>query len=194
MSNAEVLTAVARILVDQPFREAFLADPAAALSPLALTPPEREGLLAVEPDTVVLLGRIADYHRWMRIVDYVPWLDMDLRPDLIPLVRHYMRSAPPGLLCRDEALAFCRFVMREADCEPAYLCDLARYERLRISIAWGLHGDTTDVASVPFTFPVTEIAERLGQPGWPAVEPRPCRLAFKKVPGIPAVLVREITL
>ena len=42
-----------------------------------------------------------------------------------------------------------------------------------------------------FQYPVLELLEALARPGWPEALPRPTRVEILKVPGLPAVLVRE---
>jgi hypothetical protein len=37
---------------------------------------------------------------------------------------------------------------------------------------------------------VKELLEALASPGWPELPPRPTRVTFVKVPGLPAVLVQ----
>lgn len=187
MTYPQVLDAVARLHVDLGFREAFFADRAAALAPLDLTSAERDALGRLDPETVVLIGRLADFHRFARIQDQLTWVDGALRPDLLARVSRYMRSTPPELLNRDEALAFCRYLEQEPAETPPYLGELARYERLRISLAWGL---VAEPRAELFEFPIPRIIEALGEAGWPPSERSPMRLSFKKVPGIPAVLVR----
>jgi hypothetical protein len=39
---------------------------------------------------------------------------------------------------------------------------------------------------------VLEVLAALTRPGWPEVVPRATRVEYLKVPGVPAVLVREV--
>ena len=88
------------------------------------------------------------------------------------------------------ANAFCRYLERDPEGSPPYLGEIARHERLRISVAWGLDAGGIDPRDASFEFPIPRILAALAEPGWPAIERSPTRLSFKKVPGIPAVLVR----
>jgi len=132
---------------------------------------------------------MAEYHRLIRVVEHVPWADANERPSLMPLLSRYLRQTAPRLLNRDEALAFCRFVEAEPNPSPAYLPELARHERVRLEMAWGLSGALSSRVEA-FTYPVLRILSQLSGPGWPHVMPEPSHLEFKKVPGLPAVLIR----
>lgn len=92
------------------------------------------------------------------------------------------------MLNRDEALAFCAHLEAAPLPSPAYLAELARFERLRISLAWALPGVTSCHTS--FEYPLDRVLPELVNPGWPVVAPEPSRVEIKKVPSIPAVMIR----
>lgn len=192
MGYSESLDVVARLHVDAAFRAAFLKDPHAALAGVALTPDERERLAALDRAEVIRLGRMADYHRMARIREQLAWMDPGLRPDLRPLLDRYMAERPPQLLNREEAIELCLFLESSPPATPPYLAELARCERLRIALAWGLEPLAGSARVEPFQYPVLQILGALGRPGWPEVLPAPTRVELKKVPGIPAVLVSAV--
>jgi hypothetical protein len=171
--------------MDPAFRRAFLRDPAEALGPLALSSPERLALSALDRESVIRVGRMADTHRLARIREHLPWVDLTLRPDLRVRLADYLERVPPRLLNRDEALGFCAHIEAMATPEPPYLADLARFEGLRISIAWGLTGVTSWSGS--FDYPLAHILAALANPGWPVAPPTPTQVKIRKVPAIPAV-------
>jgi hypothetical protein len=71
---------------------------------------------------------------------------------------------------------------------PVYLRELVRYERVRISVAWGL----VDAHRVElFQYSIPAILEALREPGWPEAARRPTFLEFRKVPYLPAAAVRQ---
>lgn len=188
MAHAEVLSVMGRLQMDPAFRRAFLRDPAEALGPLPLSEAERRALSALDRPSVIRIGRMADAHRLARVREHLSWVDLTLRPDLHEMLAGYLEQVPPRLLNRDEALAFCEHLEAAALTEPPYLADLARFERLRISLAWGLTG--VGSIAVTFDYPLDRVLARLGEPGWPAVPAAPTRVELKKVPAIPAVIVR----
>lgn len=188
MAHAEVLSVMGRLQMDPAFRRSFLRDPIEALHPLDLSHAERLALARLERASVIRIGRMADAHRMIRIQEHLPWVDLALRPGLRPLLATYLERVPPRLLNRDEALAFCEHLEATAPPEPPYLSELARFERLRISIAWGLDG--AQPGGVSFDHPLDRVLARLGDPGWPAVSAAPSRVVIKKVPALPAVTIR----
>ena len=74
---------------------------------------------------------------------------------------------------------------------PAWLPDLARSERLRIALAWGLEPLEGHTRVETFRYPVRELLRALEQPGWPEAKESPTQVEFLKVPGLPAVLPRQ---
>jgi hypothetical protein len=190
MSHAESLEVLARLHVDLGFREAFLRDAGAALRPFGLSERERAALSGIEREVVERLGRLADHHRVARVREQLRWFDLERRPGLGAAVGRYMREVTPRLLNRDEAIAFCAHVEAGGAAAPPYLPELARYERKRISLAWGLVEGGSRRLVERFAYPVLRILEELERPGWPEVEPEETRVEMKKVPRVPAVLVR----
>lgn len=191
MSYDGVLEVVARLHVDLRFRQAFLRDAGAALAPLGLLDHERLGLAGMDPAMLVRLARIADHHRVARIQEQLGWVDFARRPDLVAAVARYMIEVPPRLLNRDEAVAFCLHLEAQAGASPPYLPELARYDRLRISLAWGLAGDGRTCQVARFAYPILRIVAGLDEPGWPDVAQEPEWIELKKVPRLPAVVVRR---
>jgi hypothetical protein len=189
MSYAAVLEALARIHVDLHFRAAFLRDPEAALAGLGLSEAARRALAGLDPAGLDRIARIADHHRITRVAEHLSWLDRGKRPDLEAHLARYMAAVPPRLLNREEAIAFCEHLEAAHPPSPPYLPDLARFERLRIAIAWGLDGAAPCVER--FSYPVLELLRALEAPGWPAAAPRPAWVELKKVPFLPAVIARE---
>ena len=188
MAHAEVLSVMGRLQMDPAFRRAFLRDASEALRPLDLSRAERLALAKLDRSSVIRIGRMADAHRMSRIQEHLPWVDLALRPGLGALLAAYLERVPPRLLNRDEALAFCEHIEDTAPPEPPYLSDLARFERLRISIAWGRGGARS--GSVSFDHPLDRVLARLGDPGWPVVSAAPSQVVIKKVPALPAVTLR----
>jgi hypothetical protein len=188
MAHAEVLSVMGRLQMDPAFRRAFLDDPGEALRPLALSPAERDALSGLDRPSVIRVGRMADAHRFARVREHLPWVDLALRPGLHDPLAAYLERVPPRLLNRDEALGFCEHLEESPASEPPYLAELAHFERLRISLAWGLAG----VSSVAVTFrhPLDRVLAELANPGWPVVTAAPTRVEIKKVPAIPAVMIR----
>jgi hypothetical protein len=191
MSYDNVLEAVARLHVDLRFRQAFSRDAAAALAPLDLLDYERRALAGIAPAMLARLARIADHHRVARIREQLGWVDFTRRPDLYAAVARYMIEVPPRLLNRDEAVAFCLHLESGAEASPPYLPELARYDRLRISLAWGLDGEGRTRRVERFAYPVLRIVAELDEPGWPDVAQEPEWIELKKVPRLPAVVVRR---
>ncbi|HZI15170.1 MAG TPA: hypothetical protein VE153_32665 [Myxococcus sp.] len=191
MGYPETLEVLARLHVDARFRQAWLQDAQAAMAPYALTPREREGLAGADALVVERAGRMLDGHRLSRVHEHLPWADPTLRPGLLPVLKDFLQDALPELLNREEAIAFCRYLEAASrGTLPAYMADLARCERLRISLAWGLEPMSGPSHFESFQYPVTELLAALAQPGWPEVPVRPTRVEYLKVPGLPAVLVR----
>jgi hypothetical protein len=188
MAHAEVLSVMGRLQMDPAFRRAFLRDPAEALQPLDLSPAERLALAGLDRTSVIRVGRMADAHRIIRIQEHLSWVDLALRPDLRALLASYLEGVPPRLLNRDEALAFCEHVEVTAPDEPPYLSELVRFERLRISLAWGRGGVRS--GGVSFEYPLDRVLARLGDPGWPVVSAAPSQVELRKVPALPAVTIR----
>jgi hypothetical protein len=201
MSYPRTLEVLARLHVDPRFREAWRRDASAALTPLDLTPAEAEALHRVDPRVVERAGRMMDFHRTERVREQLPWVDEAKRPELAPLRARFLQDVPPEVLNREEAIAFCRFLEAGEGAPhagllqrlPAYVPRLARCERLRLALAWGL---TPMPASGPhvetFDYPVLTLLAALDAPGWPRVEPRPTRVEYLKVPNLPAVMLREL--
>ncbi|MBJ6760365.1 hypothetical protein JGU66_06290 [Myxococcaceae bacterium JPH2] len=190
MSYSQSLEVLARLHVDPRFRRAWGQDASAALSGYALTPREREALLRADAVVVDRAGRMMDYHRGARVTEQLPWVDASKRPELGPRLQRFMTEALPELLNREEAITFCRDLEARPEGLPAYVSELARCERLRLGLAWGLEPMTKGARVESFTYPVLEILAALARPGWPEVAPRPTRVEYLKVPGLPAVLVR----
>jgi hypothetical protein len=190
MGYPETLEVLARLHVDARFREAWLQDAQAAMAPYALTPREREGLAGADAVVVERAGRMLDGHRLSRVHEHLPWADPALRPGLLAVMKDFLQEALPELLNREEAIAFCRYLeAAPRGTLPAYMADLARCERLRIALAWGLEPMSGPTRVESFEYPVTELLAALAQPGWPQVPVRPTRVEFLKVPGLPAVMV-----
>ena len=187
MAHAEVVLVMGRLQMDLAFRRAFLRDPAEALRPLPLEEAERRALVRLDRPSVIRIGQMADAHRVARIQEHLRWVDVTLRPDLDALIATYLERTPPRLLNRDEALGFCAHVEALAPGEPPYLAELARFERLRISLAWRLEGARS--GAVSFAYPLDRVIDELGQPGWPVVSAAETRAELKKVPAIPAVVI-----
>jgi hypothetical protein len=190
MSYAQTLEVLARLHVDARFRAAFLDDPSAALASAALTAGERGGLLGVDPRKVERAGRLMNYHRVARVQEQLPWVDVRARPGLRVILEDFMMSTLPELLNREEAIAFCRYLEGAHRGLPAYVAELARCERLRIALAWGLEPLQGDSLVETFQYPVLEVRTALEQPGWPESAPRLTRVRFIKVPLLPAVMLR----
>lgn len=194
MSFAQTLVVLARLQLDCEFRRAIIADPAVALRASGLSAEELRGLCLLPAETVARIGMMADEHRVLRIAEHIPWFDLQLRPELAPLFTGYTASTPPQLLNRLEAIAFCLYLENLGVGHPPYLPELARYERLRIALSWGL-GPTADAVaagahSEDFSYPIAQLRAALSAAGWPSAIITPQRLVFRKVPGLPAVLVR----
>ncbi|RKG77101.1 hypothetical protein [Corallococcus terminator] len=196
MGYPETLEVLARLHVDPRFREAWTRDASQSLAPLALTPGEREALGRVDRTVVDRAGRMMDYHRTERVREQLPWVDETKRPDLALLRREFLRDVSPEVLNREEAIVWCRFLESDLPAVqrlPAYVPQLARCERLRIAFAWGLLPMPPVGPHVEsFDFPVMGLLAALDAPGWPPVEARPTRVEYLKVPGLPAVMLREL--
>ncbi|RKH00555.1 hypothetical protein D7X74_38480 [Corallococcus sp. CA047B] len=196
MGYPETLEALARLHVDPRFREAWTRDASRTLAPLALTPGEREALGRVDRTVVDRAGRMMDYHRTERVREQLPWVDEAKRPELTPLRLAFLQDVLPEVLNREEAIAWCRFLEAgnpQGNRLPAYVPQVARCERLRLSLAWGLLPMPPVGPHVEsFDFPVLGLLAALDAPGWPPVEARPTRVEYLKVPGLPAVMLREL--
>lgn len=194
MGYPETLEALARLHVDPRFREAWTRDAGQTLAPLELTPGERAALEQVDRTVVDRAGRMMDYHRTERVREQLAWVDEAKRPELAPLRLRFLQDVLPEVLNREEAIAYCRFLESGvATGLPAYVPQLARCERLRIALAWGLLPmPATGPHVEAFDFPVLGLLAALAAPGWPPVEPRPTRVEYLKVPGLPAVMLREL--
>jgi len=196
MGYSEQLDAMARLHVDTRFRDTFRTNPEAALASLGLTPAEQGALARLPPAVFELIGGLSEFHRVARIQEHAPWMDVTLRPDLGPRVERYLAQVTPKLLNRDEAIAFCRFIEADLPLEPPYLGELARCERLRLSMAWGLEPALGAGHVEALEYPIPRIlqafADAPSAEGWPEAPPEPTRLEFKKVPGLPAVLLRTL--
>jgi hypothetical protein len=193
MGYPETLEVLARLHVDARFRQAWLQDAQAAMAPYALTPREREALAGADANVVERAGRMLDGHRLSRVHEHLPWADPAVRPGLLPVLRDFLQEALPELLNREEAIAFCRYLeAAPRGTLPPYLADLARCERLRISLAWGLEPMAGPTHVESFQYPVTEVLAALAQPGWPEAAVRSVRVEYLKVPGLPAVMVRAL--
>ncbi|CAM4063752.1 hypothetical protein G4177_19095 [Corallococcus sp. ZKHCc1 1396] len=197
MGYPQTLEVLARLHMDPRFREAWTRDAPRTLAPLALTPGEQEALGRVDRAVVDRAGRMMDYHRTERVREQLPWVDEAKRPDLAPLRLRFLQDVPPEVLNREEAIAWCRFLELGSDAPgprlPAYVPQVARCERLRIALAWGLLPMPPVGPLVEsFDFPVLGLLAALEAPGWPPVEARPTRVEYLKVPGLPAVMVREL--
>ncbi|WP_375766924.1 hypothetical protein NR798_35295 [Archangium gephyra] len=191
MGYPQVLEVLARLHVDPRFRAAYLRDAPAALGALALAPEERERLACIRSVDVERAGRLMDHHRVARVREHLPWVDPVLRPELASVLGGFLADVLPELLNREEAVSFCRYLERTVPaCLPAYVPELARCERLRIALAWGLEPLEGASRVESFAWPVKELLEALARPGWPEPAPRPTRVTFLKVPGLPAVLVQ----
>ena len=119
-------------------------------------------------------------------------MDAVTRPALGPVLERCLEEELQWVLNREDAIAFCRFLERACPAElPAYVPELARCERLRIALAWGIEPMDGPSRVERFQCPVLELLGALARPGWPEALPRPTRVEFLKVPGLPAVLVRE---
>ncbi|WP_404368044.1 hypothetical protein ACIHQR_02905 [Corallococcus coralloides] len=194
MSYPRTLEVLARLHVDPRFREAWRRDAPGALAPLGLTPSDAEALQRVEPVVVERAGRMMDFHRTERVREQLPWVDEAKRPELGLLRARFLQDVPPEVLNREEAIAYCRFLEAGEHAKlPAYVPQLARCERLRLSLAWGLVPMPASGLFVEsFDHPVLTLLAALDAPGWPPVEPKPTRVEYLKVPGLPAVMPREL--
>jgi hypothetical protein len=201
MGYPESLEVLARLHVDPRFREAWMNDAGGALAALPLAAPERQALAGVDREVVERAGRMMDYHRIERVREQLPWVDEAKRPEWTALRVRFLRDVLPEVLNREEAITFCHFLEAGANAPhaaelqalPAYVPQLARCERLRIALAWGLVPMPASGPHVePFDYPVLGLLSRLDAPGWPPVEPRPTRVEYLKVPNLPAVMVREL--
>lgn len=193
MGYAETLEVLARLHVDARFRQAWLQDAQAAMAPYALTPREREALAGADAVVVERAGRMLDGHRLSRVNEHLPWADPALRPGLLPVLKDFLQDALPELLNREEAVAFCRYLeAAPRGTLPAYMADVARCERLRIALAWGLQPMSGPTHVESFEYPVTDVLAALARPGWPDAPVRPTRVEYLKVPGLPAVMVRAL--
>lgn len=193
MSYSQTLEVLARLHVDPRFRAAYLRDAHAALAPLTLEPGEREKLTRIDRVALERGGRLMDSHRRARVQEHLAWVDAAARPSLGPVLERFLAEELPSVLNREDAITFCRFVERTCPKElPAYAPELARCERLRIALAWGMEPMEGPARVEVFGYPVLEVLAALARPGWPEVAPRPMRVEYLKVPGLPAVLVREV--
>lgn len=188
MAHAEVLSVMGRLQMDASFRRAFLGDPIEALSAFALSSAERLALSGLDRASVIRIGQMADMHRMARIQEHLPWVDLALRPSLGVSLAAYLERTTPRLLNREEALALCAYLEASAPAEPPYLAELARFERLRISLAWGLDGALSGALS--FDYPLDRVLAALPNPGWPVVSAATTRVELRKVPRLPAVTLR----
>jgi hypothetical protein len=186
----QTLEVLARLHVDPRFRQSWTEDAGRALAGFALSPREHEALAGVDGRVVARAGRMMDHHREARVSEQLPWVDGAKRPALAERLLAFAADVPPELLNREESIAFCRYVEAKPDGLPAYARDVARCERLRISLAWGLQPLASGTHVEPFEYPVLEVLAALEGAGWPEVAPRPTRVEYLKVPGLPAVLVR----
>ncbi|GMT97828.1 hypothetical protein KH5H1_19470 [Corallococcus caeni] len=201
MSYPRTLEVLARLHVDPHFREAWRRDAPGALTPLGLTPPEAEALQRVAPDVVERAGRMMDFHRTERVREQLAWVDEAKRPELVPLRARFLQDVPPEVLNREEAIAYCRFLEAGEHAPhakllqrlPAYVPQLARCERLRLQLAWGLAPMPASGPRVEsFDYPVLTLLAALDAPGWPPVAPKPTCVEYLKVPNLPAVMTREL--
>ncbi|NNC08803.1 hypothetical protein HJC10_38980 [Corallococcus exiguus] len=201
MSYPRTLEVLARLHVDPRFREAWRLDAPKALAPLDLTPLEAEALHRVDPVVVERAGRMMDFHRTERVREQLAWVDEAKRPELGPLRARFLQDVLPEVLNREEAIAYCRFLEAGEHAPhakllqrlPAYVPQLARCERLRLSLAWGLAPMPASGPYVEsFDYPVLTLLAALDAPGWPLVEPKPTRVEYLKVPHLPAVMLREL--
>ncbi|WP_223639499.1 hypothetical protein [Corallococcus sp. EGB] len=70
---------------------------------------------------------------------------------------------------------------------------MARFGRLRLSLAWGLAPMPASGLRVEsFDDPVLTLLAALDAPGWPPPAPKPTRVEYLKVPNLPAVMPREL--
>lgn len=193
MGYAQTLEVIGLLHADPSFRDRFMRDAGAALAPLDLSAEEKRALGAMDRELVLRIEGLADYHRVLRIQEHAPWADPLRRPDLLPWLYRFMAEVKPRLLNREEALAFCDLVAAQATgSSPPYLAELARYDSLRLSVAWGLDRKLGTAHEETFQYPILRIVGQLDAPGWPEAAPAPTRVEFKKVPGLPAVLIREV--
>lgn len=193
MGYSQTLEVLARLHVDPAFRAAYLRDAASALAPLSLTPQEREKLERVDRVALERGGRLMDTHRRARVQEHLPWVDTARRPELNRVLERFMEEELPAVLNREEAISFCRFLERAPPAGlPAWLPELARCERLRIALAWGIEPMNGPSQVEAFQHPVLELLAALEQPGWPEAGARPTHVEYLKVPGLPAVMVREV--
>ncbi|MBN1204716.1 MAG: hypothetical protein JXB05_07310 [Myxococcaceae bacterium] len=190
MGYSETLEVLARLHVDPRFRAAYLADPRAALTARTLTEAEQERLARIEPRAVQLAGRMMDYHRSARVLEQLTWVNPELRPELRGVMNRFMEGVLPELLNREEAITFCRFLEAQPQGLPDYVAELARCERLRIALAWGLEPGAGPTHVETFQYPVLEVLAAMAAPGWPKPTPRATRVIYTKVPSLPAVMLR----
>lgn len=194
VDHDRALTLLARLHVDLDFRGAFAADPAAAMHALGIPDSMRGPLATLAGATLDRIGAMADFHRLARLAEHLTWVDPSRRPSLAPIVLGYFRAVRPRLTNRDECLAFCAHVEAYPAIDPPYVAELARFERRRVEVAWGLAGGATRVSEA-FAYPVLAILDALETddgPAWPVPVPAACRIEIKKVPMSPAVLVRAL--
>ena len=194
IDHVRVLTLLARLHVDLDFRGAFEADPVSAMHGLGIPPSLRGPLATLAGTTLDRIGAMADFHRLARLEEHLAWVDLTRRPSLAPIVSAYFRAVRPRLTNREECLAFCAHVEGLGAPDPPYVAELARFERRRIEVAWGLAGAASRVSEA-FVYPVLAILDALETddgPAWPLQAAAPCRIEIKKVPMSPAVLVRAL--
>jgi hypothetical protein len=124
MSMIYMQTTIARLCVDQPFREAFLRDPDSTLEPFDLTVEERESIKALDMEAVGeyasgLLGkRIGIIKKWFRL----PWLFLEARLPAPALGRVFRRFGVEEIRDSDEMGG--EWVRSEFDRFHKYLQDL----------------------------------------------------------------------
>ncbi len=194
IGHERVLTLLARLHVDLDFRDAFEADPVSAMVALGIPAAMRAPLATLAGTTLDRIAAMADRHRVARLEEHLTWVDLTRRPSLAPVVYAYFRAVRPRLTNRDECLAFCAHVEARGVPHPPYVAELARFERRRIEVAWGLAGGASRVGET-FQYPVLAILDALAMdegPAWPREGPAPCSIEIKKVPMSPAVLVRAL--
>ena len=159
IDHDRVLTLLARLHVDLDFRSAFEANPATAIDALGLPPSMRAPLLTLAGTTLDPIGAMANFTA-SAPGGTLTWVDLTRRPSLAPVVFAYFRAVRPRLTNREECLAFCAHVEADTAINPPYVAELARFERRRVEVAWGLAGGATRVSEA-FAYPVLAILDAL---------------------------------
>jgi hypothetical protein len=143
MSLLEMQRALTRILTDEDFRRAFLADGAAALAGFALSDRERDSLCHLDRERVVIHAFLLQQGRVELALKAFPASAQLLRHRLADLVSEYCRANPPvpvkGPALLQEATLLQAFLRPHlAPMDPPYLAELFEYEGESFRLANGM--------------------------------------------------------